>query len=244
NFYGLKRSRLLRSRFNLPEAVPDANQQRLRDVDIWRSLFFLVGIPYIKIKLDNLYEKVGGGADARLLDEMFASREYVHGHLQQGYTGRIRRFLLHSFRNIYPWMNALYHGSTLSFNIFYLYGKTLYYSPWLKLMKIHIRRMSPQDFKELYIRKNRSRPLFNFQGMTRLQATRYLLVTVLTRGLDFLKVLIPMSIFFFKFLEWWYSSEFSKRIGGNNEVEIPPPEIIPPDPKGIPLPESINICPI
>jgi peroxin-12 len=38
-----------------------------------------------------------------------------------------------------------------------------------------------------------------------------------------------MSIFFFKFLEWWYSSEFSR--GGTNHDEdgenmVPPPEKI------------------
>lgn len=48
--------------------------------------------------------------------------------------------------------------------------------------------------------------------------------------IEFLKVLLPMSIFFFKFLEWWYSSEFSRgnalRKGEEGENAIPPPEKI------------------
>jgi peroxin-12 len=38
-----------------------------------------------------------------------------------------------------------------------------------------------------------------------------------------------MSIFFFKFLEWWYSSEFSRTGAGHDEESenvVPPPEKI------------------
>lgn len=53
---------------------------------------------------------------------------------------------------------------------------------------------------------------------------------VFGKFIEFLKVLLPMSIFFFKFLEWWYSSEFARGNGtgnyGEDEAEntIPPPE--------------------
>ncbi|RHZ59980.1 hypothetical protein Glove_360g37 [Diversispora epigaea] len=245
NFYGLKRSRLLKIKLNLPEAVPDKELRQLRDKDIWSSLFFLVGLPYIKIKLDDLYEKVSGGAGARLLGEMFPIRDnFNEGHLQLNFKERARRLLRSLFRNFYPWVNAIYYGSILIFNIFYVYDKTPYYTPWLKLMGIRIQRMSAQDYREHYIRMNQQRPSLNLQGMTRLQATRYLLSIILSRGFDFLKILLPMSIFFFKFLEWWYSSEFSKRASGDNDIEMPPPDMIPPDSRGIPLPESTNICPL
>jgi peroxin-12 len=72
------------------------------------------------------------------------------------------------------------------------------------------------------------------------------LSTVLGKVVDFLKVLLPMSIFFFKFLEWWYSSEFSRGGVSNDDEEqtIPPPEKIQPDPKGTPLPSTPNTCPL
>ncbi|CAG8823898.1 22266_t:CDS:2, partial [Racocetra persica] len=38
--------------------------------------------------------------------------------------------------------------------------------------------------------------------------------------------------------------EFSKRLNGGDGVDIQPPDIILPDPRGIPLPESPNICPL
>lgn len=53
--------------------------------------------------------------------------------------------------------------------------------------------------------------------------------TIFSKVIEFLKVLLPMSIFFFKFLEWWYSSEFSRGGAGHdeeNENIIPPPEKI------------------
>lgn len=53
-----------------------------------------------------------------------------------------------------------------------------------------------------------------------------------------------MSIFFLKFLEWWYSSEFAKRSGGGAaSVVLPPPKRLEPHPKGIPLPSSPETCP-
>lgn len=56
--------------------------------------------------------------------------------------------------------------------------------------------------------------------------------TIFSKVIEFLKVLLPMSIFFFKFLEWWYSSEFSRggNTGSNNnedgENSVPPPDKI------------------
>lgn len=51
--------------------------------------------------------------------------------------------------------------------------------------------------------------------------------TIFSKVIEFLKVLLPMSIFFFKFLEWWYSSEFSR--GGSNQEGGPENVIPPPD---------------
>ncbi|CAG8560328.1 8192_t:CDS:2 [Cetraspora pellucida] len=246
NFYGLKRIRFLRSKFNLPDATPDAKLQKLRNIDIWKSLFVLVCIPYVKAKLDNLYEKINGGVGTRLLGSAFFVRENVNErqHIQAFRKERVRRFLCNVFKYLYPWANALYNGSILLYNIAYMYDKTPFHTPWLKLIGIQIRRLSTEDYREHIKRQSQSRHLANFRDMTKLQVTRYILAMVLYRGLDFLKILLPMLIFFFKFLEWWYSSEFSKRLSGGDGVDIQPPDIILPDPRGIPLPESSNICPL
>ncbi|GES75248.1 peroxisome assembly protein 12 [Rhizophagus clarus] len=200
SFYGLKRIRLIQTKIDLPEATPDITLQKLRNSDIWRSLFFLVGIPYIKTKLDDLYEKVSENARARLLGSAFSR---VHIEKQLNYKERVRRFIRNLFKILYPWLNALYHGSKLLYNFLYLYNKTRCYTPWLKLMGIEIRRMSAQDYFERRLNSSRN----NLPTKTLFQATYY-------------------------FLNFW------------NGVDVPPPEIIAPDPRGIPLPESPNVCPI
>ncbi|CAI2165092.1 10175_t:CDS:2 [Funneliformis geosporum] len=243
SFYGLKRIRSIRTKINLPEAAPDADLQKLKNSDIWLSLCFLVGIPYIKTKLDNKYEEISGGAGARLLGVTF-SRENNDGHIQQiNRRERIRRFIRRFFKILYPWLNAFYHGSNLLYNILYLYDKTCYYTPWLRLMGIETRRMTAQDYREQSERrKNSSRN--KLQSTTLLQTSRYFSSLILSDLLDFLKILLPMSIFFYRFLEWWYSSEYARQPGRVDGINVPPPEIIAPDPRGIPLPDTPNLCPI
>ncbi|RGB24089.1 Pex12 amino terminal region-domain-containing protein [Rhizophagus diaphanus] len=245
SFYGLKRIRLINTKIDLPEAAPDVDLQKLRNSDIWRSLFFLVGIPYIKTKLDDLYEKVSENARVRLLGGTFSR---VHNERQESFVFFNK---LNSLIILYPCLNALYHGSILLYNVLYLYDKTRCYTPWLSLMGIEVRRMSAQDYVSKYglwsrfifeRRLNSTRN--NLSTKTLLQATRNFLSIILSNSLNFLKSLLQMSIFFSRFLEWWYSSEYARRPGIENRVDVPPPDIIAPDPRGIPLPESPNVCPI
>ncbi|CAG8667447.1 14783_t:CDS:10, partial [Funneliformis caledonium] len=243
SFYGLKRIRSIRTKINLPEAAPDADLQKLKNSDIWLSLCFLVGIPYIKTKLDNKYEEISGGVGARLLGVTF-SRENNEGNIQQlNRRERIRRFIRRFFKIFYPWLNAFYHGSNLLYNILYLYDKTCYYTPWLRLMGIEIRRMTAQDYREQSERR-KNLPRNKLQSTTLLQISRYFSSLILSDLLDFLKILLPMSIFFYRFLEWWYSSEYARQPGRVDGIDVPPPEIIAPDPRGIPLPDTPNVCPI
>src|SRR5258708_25917272 len=53
--------------------------------------------------------------------------------------------------------------------------------------------------------------------------------------LDSLKILLPMSIFFVKFLEWWYSPSSPARFlaAAPTGPPIPPPRMLSPHPHGI-----------
>jgi peroxin-12 len=48
---------------------------------------------------------------------------------------------------------------------------------------------------------------------------------ILPKILDSLKVLLPTSIFFLKFLEWWHASDFAKQLSAKTaaSIELPPP---------------------
>ncbi|CAB4444732.1 unnamed protein product [Rhizophagus irregularis] len=214
SFYGLKRIRLINTKIDLPEAAPDVDLQKLRNSDMWRSLFFWL--------------------------EFRGTFSRVHNGRQLNCKERVHRFIRNLFKILYPWLNALYHGSILLYNVLYLYDKTRCYTPWLSLMGIEVRRMSAQDYFERRLNSTRN----NLSTKTLLQATRNFLSIILSDLLNFLKSLLQMSIFFSRFLEWWYSSEYARRPGIENRVDVPPPDIIAPDPRGIPLPESPNVCPI
>ncbi|KAJ1962486.1 ubiquitin-protein ligase peroxin 12 [Dimargaris xerosporica] len=55
---------------------------------------------------------------------------------------------------------------------------------------------------------------------TRLGRLYHFVSRLASMGLGLLKVLLPMSVFFFRFLEWWYSSDFYK---ASQNIPIPPP---------------------
>ncbi|KAJ2528905.1 ubiquitin-protein ligase peroxin 12 [Coemansia sp. RSA 1937] len=75
-----------------------------------------------------------------------------------------------------------------------------------------------------------------------LRATRNLVARLLAGGLDMLKVALPLSIFFYRFLEWWYRSDFHKRV---QQTPVPPPPMPPkPHTDGVAVPEDQSLCPL
>jgi hypothetical protein len=65
--------------------------------------------------------------------------------------------------------------------------------------------------------------------------------------LNSLKVLLPMSIFFVKFLEWWYSPSSPARslAAAPAGPPIPPPRVLRPHPRGIPVSSTkYGMCPL
>lgn len=131
--------------------VAPANEQsspKLSTRDINRSLLFLVGLPYIKCKLDLLYSKLSGGASASLLgeNEQEARELEILNDPSSTIGAKAVVHLKRVFRKVYPVINMLYYGSNLCYNIGYLFGKTKYYTPWLRILGIEVKRMSMDDY--------------------------------------------------------------------------------------------------
>ncbi|CEG73332.1 hypothetical protein RMATCC62417_08737 [Rhizopus microsporus] len=240
NFYGLKRvSSLSTNNFVSPI---NSKASKLSSKDINRSLLVLVGLPYIKCRLDLLYQRVSGSSDI-ILDEQV---EIENEELADSNTKASRKLLIRLkrlFKKIYPIVNFLYHISNLGYNIGYLFGKTKYYTPWLHLLGIEVKRMSMDDYRAYYEKMANG----TSDGIS-LKNPLHAMSMISGKVIEFLKVLLPMSIFFFKFLEWWYSSEFSRgnalRKGEEGENAIPPPEKIKPHPQGTIVPSRPNTCPL
>lgn len=230
NFYGLKRRRRpLFSTERADAAVGGssmAKESRLGRREMRLSLLFLVGIPYIRAKARDYWEQLGGGADVGDLEGASRHRNAE----QQSMLDRLRS----TFKLVYPWADTVFELWMMSYNIGYLFDRTPFYRPWLKWIGVDIRRMGPEDYQ---------RPIPSSTQKTSLQSRRNLLTLLksfLFRTpsfiLDSLKILLPLSIFFVKFLEWWYSPTSPARVlhsKADNGPLLPQPKVLKPHSNGI-----------
>ncbi|KAH6663110.1 Pex12 amino terminal region-domain-containing protein, partial [Halenospora varia] len=219
NFYGLKREKCL-SVGEIPRASLGAEKHvrealRLSRGDIWKNLAVMVGIPYLKRKLDEAYE-------------INAPRALLGGNYTRMPTNpTIRQRILHYYRwflrNVYPSVNAAYYFAVLVFNIAYLFDNSRYHSPFMWLVGTRMRRLGEEDYKAiaaLHAPKEGGARGGNL-GVMSLFDPR----VMGERALGSLKVLLPTSIFALKFLEWWHASDFARQLSKKaaEGIEVPPP---------------------
>ncbi|KAF8741661.1 Glycerophosphoryl diester phosphodiesterase family, partial [Rhizoctonia solani] len=236
NFYGLKRRRTpavetVRVNAALNEISP---HEKLQPRDINRSLFFLVGIPYLRAKAHQYYEDFGGGIDSSLVDG--ASRPSLS---QLTLADKLKN----AYKSIYPWMNLGMELWQLAHSLGYLFDKTPFHRPWLAWMGVDIRRLGSADYamSQKSADKDPARP----SGV--LALIRHYLFHSRRQLLDSLKLLLPISIFFLKFLEWWYSPSSPARAlsAPRSGPAIPPPAKLSPHPRGLGIGDlPYGICPL
>lgn len=229
NFYSLKRARVLRVRggeipraqIGAAESVREAS--RLHSGDVWKNLAVLVGLPWLKRKLDESYDihaahsnLLGPGYDAS------RGREGVNRSVKQRLMHWYKWFL----RNIYPSVNAAYYFSLLMFNMAYLFDSTKYHSPFLWMIGTRIRRLGGADHAaiEALTSPKSVGPARPGEGGS-IFSPRNLARSVQPRLLSSLKILLPTSIFALKFLEWWHASDFARQLSRKaaENIELPPP---------------------
>lgn len=239
NFYGLKRARVLRVKGGeIPRAQLGASDTvretvKLGNEDIWKNLAVLVGIPWLKRKLDEGYDV--HAAHANLLGPGY-NRD--RQGLQPGAS--IKERLLHYYkwflRNIYPSVNAAYYFSIIVFNMAYLFDSTKYHSPFMWLIGTRIRRLGAADHAaiELATAPSKVGPARPGEGGS-IFSPRNMSRTITPRLLSSLKILLPTSIFALKFLEWWHASDFARQLSRKaaENIDLPPPVLpsLPPAPK-------------
>ena len=200
---------------------------KLSTKDIWSNLAIMIGLPYIKRKLDESYDI--HAPSARIL-----GLSYNRETLPHNATGRqkILHYYKWSLRNVYPSINAAYYFSILAFSLRYLFHNSRYSSPFLWMIGTRIRRMGEADHRAIALAKQltpsaasgfSARPgqgnsIFNLAAITGI---------VYPRLLSSLKALLPTSIFALKFLEWWHASDFARQLSRKaaENLELPPPII-------------------
>ena len=226
NFYGLMRRRrpavsTKRVESAVSHAALQASQQ-LRPWEVRVSLLFLVGLPYLDTKLTQYWEHLGGGAGA---DDLFGE-ESEQATFRAPSQPSLRQRWEDAFRKGYPYVQVVYQLWMLAYNIGYLFNRTPYWRPWYRWMRVDIRRMQGNE-QPLIARAERPLP----------PVTQFPLLfsaLVARRGVGFvfemLKYALPASIFFFKFLEWWYSPSNPRRRRGDDGNDGTAAPVKPPAP--------------
>ncbi|KAF2631036.1 peroxisome assembly protein 12 [Macroventuria anomochaeta] len=229
NFYSMKRARILRvkggqvprAQLGASDSVREAS--RLNTGDVWKNLAVLVGLPWLKRKLDESYDI--HAAHSGLLGPGYSrEREGV----QSGASIKQRLMFWYKWflRRIYPSINAAYYFSLLMFNMAYLFDSTKYHSPFLWMIGTRIRRLGAADHAaiEALTLPKKVGPARPGEGGS-VFSPRNLARSVQPRLLSSLKILLPTSIFALKFLEWWHASDFARQLSRKaaENIELPPP---------------------
>jgi hypothetical protein len=229
NFYGMKRARVLRVKGGeIPRAQLGASDTvreavKLGGGDVWKNLAVLVGLPWLKRKLDEGYDV--HAAHANLLGPGYnRNREGLRAgaSMKERFLHYYKWFL----RNIYPSVNAAYYFSLIVFNMAYLFDGTKYHSPFLWMIGTRIRRLGAADHAaiELAMAPRKVGPARPGEGGS-IFSPRNMARSVQPRLLSSLKILLPTSIFALKFLEWWHASDFARQLSRKaaENIELPPP---------------------
>lgn len=243
NFYNLKRERVLRVKGGeVPRAQLGASAQireslKLRRADVWKNLAVIVGLPYLKRKLDE-----GRDIHAPAADAVFLGPQYGRDQLPANASIKERILFYYKWflRKVYPHINAAYYFAMLIFQLSYLFDASKFHSPFLWLIGTRMRRLGEADFRAFATaaegpaqaaagkpaRPGQSNSLFN---------PRTFAATVGPRLLGSLKILLPTSIFALKFLEWWHASDFARQLSKKaaEGLELPPPVTAGPRPPSI-----------
>lgn len=220
NFYGLKREKALAvgeiPRANIAAASHVREALTLNNADIWKNLAVMVGLPYLKRKLDESYDI---NAPRALLGAAY-TRMPPNPTLKQRFMHYYRWFL----RNVYPSVNAAYYFSMLAFNIAYLFDNSKYHSPFMWLIGTRMRRLGEADYRAIAaLDEPKAGAAGGNLGVTSIFSPRMLG----SRALGSLKILLPTSIFALKFLEWWHASDFARQLSRKaaEGLELPPPVV-------------------
>lgn len=169
-------------------------------------------------------------------------------HRSISYSERYKKKVLDAFITLYPFINAAHEGTRFLYQLFYLLGKSSYYSPELHLLGLIITRvsgqqaMAAQDLRE----KRKQERLAHAQATSSNVLTRTVrsVIARLSNAVsEHTRSALVLAVFAFKLLEWYYTS-LEQRLDGRRMVPPPPPPAIPPCKDGVPLPADVSVCPL
>ncbi|KAL3702314.1 hypothetical protein R1sor_020336 [Riccia sorocarpa] len=223
------------------------------------SVLFLVGLPYLRSKMEAVYNAQRGGAlqaafwgtgdadsvEMESVGDASGNRDQRSGS-DATVLQRIRSRFLKLCVQIYPWVHASHEGLSFAYQLLYLLDATQFYSPALHFLGIQVTRASGQELMDAsrQIAERRKREFERLRGSPILKTIQRGLLRTAYGFLDYAQSGLIAAVFIFKMVEWWYQSAEQRLISPT--VYPPPPP--PPPPKvakdGIPLPEDRTSCPL
>ncbi|KAJ8331436.1 ubiquitin-protein ligase peroxin 12 [Batrachochytrium dendrobatidis] len=148
-FYGLCRSGVKDSSSTTTSLSPS---------QIRKSLAALILVPLVKSKLDEIHERLAQRRTSErfvgFVPESDSETQIPSTNLFNSSSNleKLGKIAVKVFKAGYPYTNAAYSAIILGFQIAYMYGKTPYYSPWLYLCGLKLKRLSVSDYVSiLYI---------------------------------------------------------------------------------------------
>ena len=162
------------------------------------SLISLTAIPYLKVKLEKYYAVI----KEDVMSEQSHTREF----------SRLNKTLLRWF----PLLHTILEGTKLAMIISYVINLIDIHSPVHALLRVALTYSDPS---------NEDASSKHDAGINGSSSLLKRLIGITSSGCSFaIEYALPMTVFFLKFVEWWYSSESSP----HNTMDFSP---IPPPPK-------------
>lgn len=168
--------------YSLKRQTPNQTSSHLPNTVVWKSILFVVLLPYIKLKLDELFEN---------LRHTYNTRPGNQETLQLG----------RAFVAIYPYIHTTWEGSLLAYQTAYMFGKFNWHSPFLHLTGATL----VNDLEsEVEGQKSVSLPwsTLGFRGKLLALLKKMLNLTAVTVSTG-----MSVGLFFIQFLDWWYSND-------------------------------------
>mmetsp|Transcript_9250 Transcript_9250/g.19779 ORF Transcript_9250/g.19779 Transcript_9250/m.19779 type:complete len:379 (-) Transcript_9250:696-1832(-) len=219
------------------------------------GLVLQVGLPYLKSKADRLYKlQIEAGPLGLALQQAARSSTSAPGGQQAAPPlPWPPRQLLRAFMTTYPYLHALYEGTSFVYQLAYLLGMAEAHRPALHVLGLQLARVSAQDMADMARNKTawRTAQLARAAaqpGAGPVARAASALQRGALRGLhllsDHYRHALILAVFGFKALEWWYTSA-EERL--KISMALPPPDPPPPpkpSPKGVGLPQDTSLCPV
>ncbi|XP_072273063.1 peroxisome assembly protein 12 [Pyxicephalus adspersus] len=191
NFYGLKRVALCGS--NGKRILPRR--------EYWKSLLLLVLVPYLRVKLEKLVNKLREEEDYSIQNST-------------SFQKRCYKAILAS----YPYIRLSWEGWFLFYQLRYILWNTRHHSPLLKLAGVQLARLTMEDLQAM------DSPPEKIPTKSALSVGS-ILKKVLGGVSVTLSSSLSLGVFFLQFLEWWYSAENQDTVKSLSSLPAPSPPI-------------------